>query len=320
MAQSRRSFLQVASAMPAGIVAASLAAAAPAISSAAEPQSQPQPLLPTAPFGKHKVTRMLIGSNPLYGYSHFNSLLDNCMREYFTPEQKTRLLLHAEAMGINTWQLHYNDQPAGNSPVDDFKRYRAAGGKMQLVLLADFALMKDWSLMAKVVKEMQPMCIGHHGNRTDEKFRTGKKQEVRDFVKAVHDAGVMAGISTHNPGVVDVVESEGWENDYYMTCLYRVSRTAEEARAEFGEAPLGETFMERDPERMFKMIRLTKKFCFAFKVMGAGRNINSPERIEEVLRTAYSNIKPTDAIIVGMTGKFKDEAAQNTALARKILA
>ena len=66
------------------------------------------------------------------------------------------------------------------------------------------------------------------------------------------------------------------------------------------------------------MIRLTKKFCFAFKVMGAGRNINSPERIEEVLRTAYSNIKPTDAIIVGMTGKFKDEAAQNTALARKI--
>jgi hypothetical protein len=315
MAQSRRSFLQVASALPAGIAAVSAANA-----SAAEPQSQPRPLLPTVPFGKHKVTRMVIGSNPLYGYSHFNSALDKCMREYFTPEQKVRLLLHAEEMGINTWQVHYNDQPSGNSPVDDFKRYRAAGGKMQLVLLADFALMKDWSLFPKVVKEMQPLCIAHHGGRTDEKFRVGKKQEVRDFVKAVHDAGVMAGISTHNPGVVDVVESEGWENDYYMTCLYRVSRTAEETRKEFGEAPLGESFMERDPERMFKMIRLTKKFCFAFKVMGAGRNIDSPQRMEEVLRTAYSNIKPTDAIIVGMFGKFTDEAAENTALARKILA
>jgi hypothetical protein len=313
MAQSRRSFLQVASALPATLAAASSV-------SAAAPQAQPQPLLPTVAFGKHKVTRMVIGSNPLYGYSHFNSMLDNCMREYFTPEQKLRLLFHAEEMGINTWQMHYNDQPAGACPVDDFKRYRAAGGKMQLVLLADFALMKDWSLIAKVVKEMQPMCIAHHGNRTDEKFRTGKKQEVHDFVKAVHDAGVMAGISTHNPGVVDVVESEGWENDYYMTCLYRVSRTPEETRAEFGEAPLGETFMERDPERMFKMIRQTKKFCFAFKVMGAGRNINSPERIEEVLRNAYTNIKPTDAIIVGMVGKFKDEVAQNTGLARKILA
>lgn len=313
MAQSRRSFLQVASALPAGIAAAS------AVSSAAQAKSEPQPLLSTVPFGKHAVTRMVIGSNPLYGYSHFNTLLDNCMREYFTAEQKTRLLLHAEELGINTWQMHYNDQPAGACPVDDFKRYRAAGGKMQLVLLADFALMKDWSLIPKVVKDLQPLCIAHHGGRTDEKFRAGKKQEVRDFVKAVHDAGVLAGISTHNPGVVDVVESEGWENDYYMTCLYRVSRTVEEARAEFGEAALGESFMERDPERMFKMIRQTRKFCFAFKVMGAGRNIDSPERIEEVLRTAYSSIKPTDAIIVGMVGKFKDEAAQNTALARKIL-
>src|ERR1035438_5948169 len=97
---------------------------------------------------------MVIGSNPLYGYSHFNSMLDNCMREYFTPEQKMRLLFHAEEMGINTWQMHYNDQPAGACPVDDFKRYRAAGGKMQLVLLADFALMKDWTLLSKVVKEI----------------------------------------------------------------------------------------------------------------------------------------------------------------------
>jgi hypothetical protein len=312
MAQSRRSFLQAASALPATLAAAS---ALPAAAAAA-----PQALLPVVPFGPHKVTRMVIGSNPLYGYSHFNALLDGCMREYFTAEQKLKLMLHAEEMGINTWQIHYNDKPAGACPVDDFKRYRDAGGKMQLVLLADFDLMKDWTLIPKVVKEMKPLCIGHHGNRTDEKFRTGKKQEVHNFVKAVHDAGVMAGVSTHNPGVVDVIESEGWENDYYMTCLYRVSRTVEETRAEFGEAPLGETFMERDPERMYKMIRQTKKFCFAFKVMGAGRNINSPERIEEVLRTAYTNIKPGDAVIVGMVGKFKDEVAQNTGLARKILA
>jgi hypothetical protein len=116
-----------------------------------------------------------------------------------------------------------------------------------------------------------------------------------------------------------VAESEGWENDYYMTCLYRVSRTVEETRAEFGEAPLGESFMERDPERMYSMIRATKKPCLAFKVMGAGRNIDSPQHVEQVLRTAYASIKPTDAVIVGMYGKFKDEAAENTALARKIL-
>ena len=123
MPHSRRSFLQAAAAMP----------AVSALSVAAEPLRQPE--LPTVAFGKHRITRMIIGSNPLYGYSHFNRVLDAHFKEYFTPEQKLKLLMHAEAMGINTWQVHYNDQPAGHSPVDDYKRYRAAGGKMNLVLL-----------------------------------------------------------------------------------------------------------------------------------------------------------------------------------------
>lgn len=316
MNSSRRSFLQAASMLPAAAAAVTTSTASPAAGAA----QASAPTLPTVPFGKAHITRLVVGSNPLYGYSHFNKWMDSNYREYFTPEQKVRFLLHAESCGINTWQLHYNDQPAGNSPVDDFHRYRAAGGKMNLILLADFGLMKDFSIIPSVVETMQPLAIGHHGNRTDEKYRAGLKQQIKDFLKAVHDAGVMAGVSTHNPAVVDVAESEAWENDYYMTCLYRVSRTAEEARAEFGEAPLGETFMERDPERMFKMIRETKKPCLAFKVMGAGRNIDSPEHVEQVLRTAYANIKPSDAVIVGMYGKFKDEAAENTQLVRKILA
>jgi hypothetical protein len=36
--------------------------------------------------------------------------------------------------------------------IEDFKRYRAEGGKMQLVLLADFALMKDPKLLPEVAK------------------------------------------------------------------------------------------------------------------------------------------------------------------------
>jgi len=311
MPPSRRSFLQAAGALP--------AAAAVATAHGAEPPAplspQRQPELPTVSFGPHRITRMIIGSNPLYGYSHFNKWLDAHYKEYFTREQKLRLLFHAEQMGINTWQVHYNDQP-----LDDYKRYRAAGGKMNLVLLADFALQKDYKLVPEVVKAMQPMSIGHHGGVTDSKFRNGQKQSIRDFLKAVHDAGVMAGVSTHNPAVVDVAESEGWETDYYQTCLYRLSRTVEESRAEFGEAPLGESFMERDPERMFKMIRATRKPCLAFKVMGAGRNIDSPQLVEQVVRTAYASIKPGDALIVGMYGRFKDEVAENVALARKILA
>ncbi len=277
-------------------------------------QEPAAPPLPKVKFGKHEITRLIIGSNPLYGYSHFNRILDQTMRDWYTQDRKMEVLHAAERHGIGTWQLHYNDQP-----VEDFKRYRAEGGKMNLILLADFALMKDPSLLPQVVKDMQPLGIAHHGNRTDERFRSGQKQLVKDFLRAVRDSGVMVGLSAHNPAVFDTVESEGWDIDYYQCCLYRVSRTTEETRAEFREAPLGETYMEKDPERMCKMIRQTKKPCLAFKVFGAGRSINSPDQVERAVRFAYANVKPTDAVIIGTFPKYTDEMGENAALVRRIL-
>ena len=301
---SRRSFLQL----------AAIGALAPAAGKANPTEAPAAPLLPTVKFGKTEITRMIVGSNPFYGYSHFNNNLDQCMREWYTQDRKMEILHACERHGINTWQLHYNDQP-----MEDFKRYRAEGGKMHLVLLADFALMKDPKLLPEVAK-LGPLGIGHHGNRTDERFRNGEKDKIKDFLKAVRDTGVMVGLSTHNPAVVDTAEGEGWDVDYYQTCLYRVSRTAEEARAEFGESPLLETFMERDPERMMRMIRQTKKPCLAFKVFGAGRTSASPEQVEKSFRVALSGIKPTDAVIVGLFPRFKDEIGENTGMVRRILA
>lgn len=292
----RRAFLQT---------SAGLAASAAAADTA--------PTLPTVAFGKTRITRLIIGSNPFYGYSHTNRALDQCMREYYTQDRRMEVLHAAERNGINTWQLHYDTQP-----MADFARYRAEGGKMHLILLADFELMKNPKLLPEVAK-LGPLGIAHHGNRTDERFRNGQKYLVRDFLKAVRDTGVLVGLSAHNPGVIDAVESEGWDIDYYQACLYRVSRTVEETRAQFGEAPLGEAFMEKDPERMCRMIRQTKKPCLAFKLLGAGRTSGSSAAVEKSYRFAYANIKPGDAAIVGMFPKFRDEVKENADLVRAIL-
>jgi len=295
--KTRRRFLQEAAAC--GMSAA--------VAGAAEP-------LPKVRFGKFEITRMIVGSNPFYGYSHFNRILDQTMKEWYTQDRKMEVLHACERNGVGTWQVHYNDQP-----MEDLKRYRAEGGKMNLVLLADFELMKNPKLLPEVAK-LGPMGIGHHGNRTDERFHDGQKQLVKDFLKAVRDSGVMVGLSTHNPAVIDTVESEGWDIDYYQTCLYRVTRTSEEARRDFGESPIGEIYMEKDPERMCRMIRQTKKPCLAFKLFGAGRTIATPQQVEAAFRFAFANIKPTDAVIVGMFPKYSDQVAENTAVVRKILA
>jgi hypothetical protein len=291
---SRRAFLQS---------AAALAAAVPAPAAGT---------LPTVPFGKHRITRLIVGSNPFYGYSHFNRIFDQCMRDWYTQDRRMEILHACERQGINTWQVHYNDQP-----VEDIKRYRSEGGGMNIVILADFELMKNPKLVPEAAK--LGISIGHHGGRTDERFRAGQKGLVRDYLKMVRDTGAMVGLSTHNPEVIDVVESENWDVDYYQACLYRVTRTREESRAEFKEAPLGETFMENDPARMCKRIRQTKKPCLAFKVFGAGRSVASPQAVEQAFRFAFDNIKPTDAVIVGMFPRFSDEVTQNTSIVRRIL-
>ncbi len=271
------------------------------------------PTLPTVKFGKTEITRLILGSNPFYGYSHFNRTLDQCMREYYTQDRRLEVLHAAELHGINAWQVHYDTQS-----MADFARYRAEGGRMHVILLADFELMRNPKLLPDAAK-LGPLGIAHHGNRTDERFRSGQKELVKDFLKGIRDTGVLVGLSTHNPAVIDTVESEGWDLDYYQACLYRVTRTPEESRAQFGEAPIGETFMEKDPERMCKMLRATKRPCLAFKLLGAGRTSNSPQQVEKAFRFAYSNIKPGDAAIIGMFPRYKDEVKENSDLVRRIL-
>ncbi|HBY60384.1 MAG TPA: hypothetical protein DEH78_11210 [Solibacterales bacterium] len=302
MADSRRSFLRTA----AGVSSVAALAGGRNAGATITPAQ-----LPKVRFGQAEVTRLIIGSNPLYGYTHFNPSYDGFLREYMTQDRRMELLHRAEAAGIGTWQLHYMRQS-----IEDFKRYRGEGGKMNWFLLGDFEMTTDFTLIGKTAADLKPIGIAHHGNRTDDRFRAGEMNKVREFCKAVRDTGVMVGVSTHNPAVVDYIESSGWDIDYYMTCLYRVTRTKEEAREAFGEAPMGEIYMEKDPERMTKMVRQTKRPCLAFKLLAAGRSAR-PRDVEAAFRFAYANIKPGDAAIVGMCGRFKDEVTENVNLAMR---
>jgi hypothetical protein len=188
---------------------------------------------------------------------------------------------------------------------------------MNLLILGMGKLMTDFTLL-KEIRKLNPLGVAHHGNMTDDRFREGKKQLVREYTKALRDAGLTVGVSSHNPEVVAAIEEEGWDVDYYMTCIYRVSRTREQAREQYGEAPVGEIYMERDPERMLNVVRQTGKTCFAFKVLGAGRHIDKPEEVDRAFRYVMERIKPHDAIIVGMFPRYQDEITDNVARVRRI--
>jgi hypothetical protein len=287
---TRRQFIQIS----AGIAAAPLATAA-------------RTPLPTGRVGKLEVSRLILGSNPFYGYSHSSRQLDQHMREWGTPENVCAALEEAERNGITTFQTNGDTRA-----ISDLRLHRERGGKLQVI-----ALIREKPEDA--VKAMAPIGVSHHGEVTDSLFRQQKMGDVREFTKRVRQTGVLVGVSTHKPEAIEYIEERGWDVDFYMGCVYNRTRTPEEFRALLGgELPLpaGELYLEKDPERMFAVMRRTKKTCFAFKILAAGRVAGSPAQLDAAFMTAFAAIKPQDCVIVGAYPRFKNEIAENAQRAR----
>lgn len=263
--------------------------------------------LPTVELGQHRVSRLVAGGNPMRGFSHSSKKLSQHMLDYFTAPQITKFLLRCEEEGITTFQSSYSE-----TVRDGLLGAWERGSRIQFICLTS-ERHKD---LAEALR-LKPIAICHHGGVTDSLFRSGEFEKVHDFIKKVHDAGVMAGISTHSPDNVARIEEAGWEHDLYMTCFYHMTRTDEELLALLGHRVLGEVFVASDPPRMAARIRQVRKPCLAFKILAAGRLSETRRQLEEAFRYAYANIKPSDAVIVGMYPVFSDEIAEDAALARK---
>jgi hypothetical protein len=307
-ATSRRDFLQQAAGLAAG-GAAALSAAAPAAGRPAAGGS----LLPTIKLGPHNVTRLIIGGNPIYGHSHFNRLLSEHQKAWHTPERVVELLLHCEKHGLNTWQNSYAERT-----LADLDRYRAAGGTMHWLCLGK----PDWDQQPHLIDEAakrKPIGIAPHGALAERLHRQNRLGVLTDLLKRIRDRGVLVGLSAHNPALIALSEEKGWDVDYYMACLYYLTRPREEFQKLLGpDLPLGEIYLPSDPPRMFQVVQAVKKPCLVYKVLAAGRRIGSPAEVRRCFATAFANIKPTDAVIVGMYQQFGDQVAENAALVREL--
>src|SRR5512133_1979300 len=73
----RRDLLRGAGTLAALVASAGNAAAQPAADRV--PEAKAGPLLPLVSFGKHKITRLVAGANPIYAYYHFNYVFSAAM-------------------------------------------------------------------------------------------------------------------------------------------------------------------------------------------------------------------------------------------------
>ena len=142
----------------------------------------------------------------------------------------------------------------------------------------------------------------HHGSKTDSLFRAGKIDSVKDMLAVMKDKGMPAGLGTHDPAIIRYAEDNNFDADFYMLSSYNLPKTRE-------------VYLPEDREAACQIIREVDKPFLAFKIMAAGRN--DPR---EAFKYAYENIKPTDAVVIGIFSKYQPNQVQEDAdLARSYM-
>ena len=268
------------------------------------------PGLPHIQFGNYSVSRLILGANPINGGSHLSRFVNLQMKRYFTPERVLDLLRYCEELGINTWQ-------SGPANLDGYKAFRAQGGKMHYIALAQ----EDPAdpNMLQQLAAAGTIAIAHHGEVTDSLWKSGRINLVRAYCKKIRDAGVMVGVSTHMLVVLDHIIRAEWDVDFFLCCVYERHRSREELKGQLGDVPIPvrEVYLEGDPPRMFEMMRQTDKPCLAFKILAAGRLCDQQEDVEKAFESTFRQIKPNDAVIVGMYPEYEDQPAINAEYVRR---
>ncbi len=312
---SRRGFLQQVCVGTMAAAGVSLTTSASAAVGDAElpPVKVPGPI-PQVTIGGVRIPRMIIGSNPIGGWSHSVHNLSLAMPDYFTLDRTVSFLKRCSKAGLDVWLSYWAEKPLKALRILWDEGYAMRPyflGKLN----AKGELSGAESGFQGKIKDYKPIFYVHHGNETDFLFSVGKQEQVHTFVKKVHDElGIVAGVSAHNPDNIKYIEDKGWEVDVYQCCLYYLTRPKEQIRAKLGTAMLGEPFLETDRDNMLKVIQQVKKPCIAFKILGAGWHCETNQTVEDAFEYTLTRIKKTDAFLVGFWPKFKDELTQNIEL------
>jgi len=270
-------------------------------------------MLPTIKLGEFDVSRLIIGGNPFSGNSHVSPAMDEEMEDYFTTENIKKTLFRCQECGINTMQLR-----ADKHIFRIIREFRLEGGNLHWIAQTA-SEMASYEGNIKQILKYNPIAIYHHGTVTDDLFKKGKIEELKVRLQIIRETGRLVGLGTHMPEVIEYAEEHNWDVDFYMASVHNLSKIDRVSSAVTGKSNVEEPFDDEDREIMYKTIRSTAKPCLAFKILAASRKCESSESVKAAFSEAFANIKPTDAIVVGMFPKEKDQVFENCQFVREIL-
>jgi len=279
----RREFLRTGA-----VLAAAGAAPLPPSRPATKGRTAEPPGLPTVRLGTLEVSRLILGSNPFWGYSHKSAALDEEMKRHHTDERIIQILDEAASCGLT----------AVASPPDErwrklWRRYAEGGGRLKIWISQCHGAPEQMLQEIDRSVEAGAKAVFIQGLRVEEQFAKSRFDTLRSWIEHIQEAGLPAGAAAHWPEIHPELERRGFPTDFYYQCMYNASKTNDYSPAEREAAAAA-------------IARLAKPVV-AYKILAAGR-LTAAEGFEY----AFSRIRRKDGVCVGIYARNAiDQIRQN---------
>jgi hypothetical protein len=270
-----------------------LGAAAAALRSAHGADAAAPAKLPTIRLGNLEVTRLILGSNPFFGYAHHGELYKQ-MKAYYTDQRIMDVLEQAADLGITAVTA-----PPMPRWISVYNKYLDRGGKLRIWIAQPHGEPQQMKQEITTAIRGGAKAAFIQGCRTEQQFRAGKMDVLRDWVEHIKSYNVPAGMASHQADIHPVAEKLNFPTDFYYQCFYR------------GDL---DVYRPEDRAAAVKTIAQIKKPVVAYKILAAGR-LPAKEGFE----FAFRHLAAKDGACVGVfPGAKADMVAEDVALAKRL--
>lgn len=226
-------------------------------------------------------SKVVLGTNAIYGRSHFSDARSMEYEKRCTDEYITLLIETCLGFGVNAVESNATERI--HRIISDLRRKLSQPIWLIGNTRKDAASMLGHSENFRYLIENESDICVVHSQFVDRPRRDNEIRGLQKLIHHIHAAGLIAGISTHRISTVELCEEQDYGVDVYLFPLN-----------ELGFVYPGYDGKETVAERI-QTINNTPKPFVLMKTLGAGR---IPP--DEGLRFALENSKDTDIITLGL--------------------
>lgn len=274
--------------------------------------------LPKGNLNKHKISRLVLGGNPIGGWAHSRDLIyvSSLFRAYNTDKKVFETIIMAEEAGINTINIGF----ASNALISKYKK--KTGSRINVISQVA-PNMENGDIFSQINQAIDygADILQVQGNWCDWLVRDKKTEVIVKMLYRIRSQGYTAGLGAHTIDSLIACEEQGIIPDYYMKSMHHDNYWSAHPRENGVPFEVdGKKYPDHNkfhdnmfclyPERTAEFVNRSKIPVMGFKVLAAGAI--TPE---DGFKWAFEN--GADFICVGM---FDFQVVNNVNICTRTLA